>query len=140
VRNDAQLTAADDTNADNDTDTLIIPHAVCGNGVVDLNETCDDGNTVGGDGCAADCGVCVDGDSDGACASVDCDDSDNLEYPGQTWYKDADTDNYSDGSSQVQCARPSNHYVSSELIALSGDCNDNDAFINPTTVWYKDLD
>ncbi|MGH7893657.1 MAG: DUF7450 family protein [Candidatus Binatia bacterium] len=29
--------------------------AVCGDGAVDLGEACDDGNTVGGDCCAADC-------------------------------------------------------------------------------------
>src|SRR5262249_53776738 len=27
----------------------------CGDGIVDGGEVCDDGNTVGGDGCAADC-------------------------------------------------------------------------------------
>ena len=29
--------------------------AACGNGVLDLRETCDDGNTVGGDGCSSRC-------------------------------------------------------------------------------------
>ena len=29
--------------------------ARCGDGVVDTGETCDDGNTADGDGCAADC-------------------------------------------------------------------------------------
>lgn len=29
--------------------------ATCGNGTVDENETCDDGNTAGGDGCSATC-------------------------------------------------------------------------------------
>ena len=28
---------------------------VCGNGVIDPGEVCDDGNTIGGDGCSADC-------------------------------------------------------------------------------------
>jgi cysteine-rich repeat protein len=27
----------------------------CGDGILDGGEVCDDGNTVGGDGCAADC-------------------------------------------------------------------------------------
>lgn len=34
----------------------------CGNGTVDPGETCDDGNTVGGDGCPADCTLPVCGD------------------------------------------------------------------------------
>ena len=28
---------------------------LCGNGIVDTDESCDDGNEIGGDGCAADC-------------------------------------------------------------------------------------
>ena len=38
--------------------------SVCGNGVVDFNEECDDGNTDSGDGCSAECNwesVCGDG-------------------------------------------------------------------------------
>jgi len=31
------------------------PHARCGNGKVEEAETCDDGNTLAGDGCASDC-------------------------------------------------------------------------------------
>src|SRR5579862_2786316 len=36
----------------------------CGNGIVDPGELCDDGNTISGDGCAADCKsreICGDG-------------------------------------------------------------------------------
>jgi cysteine-rich repeat protein len=33
------------------------PSAVCGNGAVEAGETCDDGNTAGGDGCSAACQV-----------------------------------------------------------------------------------
>jgi cysteine-rich repeat protein len=29
--------------------------AVCGNGIIECTETCDDGNTEAGDGCSADC-------------------------------------------------------------------------------------
>ncbi len=32
-----------------------VSHSVCGDGVRDSDEACDDGNAVGGDGCAADC-------------------------------------------------------------------------------------
>jgi cysteine-rich repeat protein len=31
--------------------------SVCGNGIVELSETCDDGNTTGGDGCSSSCAV-----------------------------------------------------------------------------------
>lgn len=34
-----------------------IPASVCGNGTVDSNEECDDGNTVDGDGCSATCTI-----------------------------------------------------------------------------------
>src|SRR5690242_11043208 len=35
----------------------------CGNGVVDRNEACDDGNTMSGDGCEADCSFTCDNKS-----------------------------------------------------------------------------
>jgi hypothetical protein len=44
------------------------------------------------------------------------------------WYKDADGDGYTDGTTKVSCLKPSDEYVSS---ATSGDCNDNDPNINP---------
>jgi hypothetical protein len=84
---------------------------------------------------------CNDGDGDGfgnpgdvSCpngSQNDCDDNDNLEYPNQTWYEDVDGDGYSSGNTAVQCERPVNHYVSSELTATSGDCNDSNGAINP---------
>ncbi|MGK0362023.1 MAG: cysteine-rich repeat protein, partial [Bradymonadia bacterium] len=48
--------------------------AICGNGVVEGGEECDDGNVVDGDGCAADCTlnpICGDGNVD---AGEECDD------------------------------------------------------------------
>ena len=30
---------------------------ICGNGVVEANEECDDGNTVDGDGCSSTCNI-----------------------------------------------------------------------------------
>ncbi|MCE9572601.1 MAG: DUF4215 domain-containing protein [Deltaproteobacteria bacterium] len=42
----------------------VVNTAVCGNGVVELNEQCDDGNVVDGDGCTATCqvvGICGNG-------------------------------------------------------------------------------
>jgi hypothetical protein len=44
------------------------------------------------------------------------------------WYKDADGDGYTDGTTKVSCTKPSDEYVSS---ATAGDCNDNDPNINP---------
>jgi cysteine-rich repeat protein len=43
--------------------TAGIPTEVCGNGVVEGTEQCDDGNATGGDGCSADCDIeeCGDG-------------------------------------------------------------------------------
>jgi hypothetical protein len=76
----------------------------------------------------------------GVCGPVDCNDGNPLEHPGQTWYKDADNDGYSDGSTQTACARPSGYKISSELSDTSGDCDDNDISINPLTKWYQDND
>ena len=43
------------------------------------------------------------------------------------WYKDADGDGYTDGTTQVFCKQPTG-YVSQ---APTGDCNDNDPNMNP---------
>ncbi len=93
--------------------------------------------------------------------NTDCDDTDPLEKPGQTWYADLDGDNYSSGVTLTQCLRPMGYKVATELTATSGDCNDNDPAINPgatevcdgidnncnnstdegvTTTWYRDMD
>src|ERR1700689_5033658 len=41
---------------DGDAGTFQDAHtAVCGDGIIEGNEVCDDGNTVSGDGCSADC-------------------------------------------------------------------------------------
>jgi len=37
---------------------VVGPQQVCGNGIVEGLEQCDDGDTVGGDGCSATCQVC----------------------------------------------------------------------------------
>lgn len=85
----------------------------------------------------------------------DDDDSDQT-----TWYRDADFDRYSDGTTRKADSRPFEYYLAAELIALSGDCNDDDATIHPDAdeincdgidqncdgindclpVWYKDTD
>jgi hypothetical protein len=57
-----------------------------------------------------------------------------------TFYRDADDDGYSDGTTTTQCAKPTGYKLASELTATSGDCDDNNATINPATKWYKDAD
>lgn len=62
-------------DVDDDCDGRAQACPVCGNGVVELGEACDDGNTVGGDGCRADClgtEQCGDGLAD-LLAGEDCD-------------------------------------------------------------------
>ncbi|HYJ63819.1 MAG TPA: MopE-related protein, partial [Parafilimonas sp.] len=60
--------------------------------------------------------------------------------PATVWYKDADDDGYSDGTTQTQCERPSGYKLATELTATSRDCDDDNVAINPATVWYKDAD
>jgi cysteine-rich repeat protein len=55
-------TGADAVEHNCDPFTLATVLEPCGNGTVDPGEECDDGNTVGGDGCSA---TCSDEDSDG---------------------------------------------------------------------------
>ncbi|MEK7425998.1 MAG: MopE-related protein, partial [Actinomycetota bacterium] len=77
-------------------------------------------------------GAPLDADNDGYTSDVDCDDNDPLEHPNQTWYKDADNDLYSDGTTNTtSCTRPTGYKVVSELTATSGDCMDNDPLVNP---------
>jgi hypothetical protein len=78
-----------------------------------------------------DCDVDGDGYSSILCGGTDCNDNNINEHPGQTWYKDADGDLYSDGITLIQCPRPVNYKASSELVQTSGDCNDNNPSINP---------
>lgn len=60
----------------------------------------------------------------------DCNDGEGIEYPGQTWYKDADGDGHSDGSTNTEsCSRPQDYFVESELQSLFGDNDDTDPTI-----------
>jgi hypothetical protein len=70
----------------------------------------------------------------------DCNDSDPATYARTLWYKDADGDGFSDGTSALLCEQPQGYIRSSDALAASGDCSDEDAAINPATAWYKDVD
>ena len=48
-----------------------------------------------------------------------------------TWYKDADNDGYSDGSTALACAKPEGYKAAADLTAITGDCNDADATVHP---------
>ncbi len=62
---------------------------------------------------------------------TDCNDNDAAINPATVWYKDADDDGYSDGTTQTQCERPSGYKLATELTATSGDCDDTDANTYP---------
>jgi hypothetical protein len=83
----------------------------------------------------------ADNDGDGYLSNTDCDDNDPLEHPDQTWYLDADSDGYSDGSMNTSsCERPLGYKAAMELHDISGDCDDNDPVLNPQTLWHPDFD
>ena len=69
----------------------------------------------------------------------DCDDSDAEEFPGQTWFIDADGDGYG-ASSTTSCERPTNGFLSSELSGTTDDCDDTDADEFPGQTWFIDAD
>lgn len=51
------------------------------------------------------------------------------------WYKDNDSDGYSDGTFVLETARPDdNHYLKAELTAITGDCRDDDLSVNPDEI------
>ncbi len=57
-----------------------------------------------------------------------------------TWYKDADNDNYSDGTTLTACDRPTGYKLSTELTASSGDCDDNDNTKWQSALLFIDVD
>ena len=74
--------------SDNDGDNLYdgndpdcAPQAVCGNGILEEGEECDDGNTVNGDGCQADCMLPACGDNI-VDAGEQCDDGNTVNGDG----------------------------------------------------------
>ncbi|RJO60409.1 hypothetical protein C4544_05050 [candidate division WS5 bacterium] len=87
-------------------------------------------------------------------AGTDCNDNDFYEHLNQTWYKDSDTDNYSDGiTDQVSCTRLQGYKTYMELIAVPQDCyvpafktlcdcDDTNEFAYPGApeIWYNGVD
>jgi hypothetical protein len=70
----------------------------------------------------------------------DCNDFDVNEYPGQTWYIDADEDGYG-GLSETSCVRLENGFLLSELLGTgTDDCDDFDVNEYPGQTWYIDAD
>ena len=62
---------------------------------------------------------------------LDCNDSDPLQHPGQTWFKDADNDGFSDSTTWVGCLRPTGYKASIELTSSANDCDDSNPTVNP---------
>lgn len=58
--------------------------------------------------------------------NTDCVDSDPIQFPGQSRWKDIDNDGFGDGTSLNQCNQPVGYKISSDLTALNTDCDDTD--------------
>src|SRR5690606_18887394 len=72
--------------------------------------------------------------------NTDCDDTNDNEYPGQTWFVDADGDGYG-ASSVTACERPTNGFLLSELSGNGNDdCDDTDDNEHLGQTWYVDAD
>ena len=102
-----------------DTDNISYPGAqeICGDGI---DQNCNGSDTI----CSPND---IDNDSDGYTENQgDCDDSNVVLNPGTVWYKDSDSDGYSDGATKMQCLRPAGFKLPSELTSSSGDCRDSD--------------
>jgi cysteine-rich repeat protein len=48
-----------DDEGDDPNDGSGLPLQLCGNGILEIGETCDDGNRTDGDGCSASCQIAV---------------------------------------------------------------------------------
>ncbi|TAD84982.1 MAG: T9SS C-terminal target domain-containing protein [Bacteroidetes bacterium] len=81
----------------------------------------------------------------------DCDGSVDEGVTSTTWYKDADGDGFTDGTTTMACVRPVGYKMQSELRKCGGertlvapapctDCNDSDPNVNPNVKWYQDAD
>ncbi len=141
-----------DDNCDGNVDEGCAP--VCGNGIIEGGEECDDGDTVDGDGCSASCTVepgwscegqpssCTyeDADDDGYTSDVDCDDNDASVNPGATELCDGQdndcdggipaTETDSDGDGYVECSIDAGGWDGLPIFG-GDDCDDTDLEVNP---------
>ncbi|MDR4505557.1 MAG: FecR domain-containing protein [Candidatus Scalindua sp.] len=118
---------------------------VCGNGIVETGEECDDGNLTNGDGCSSSCQNegDIDNDGDGYTENEgDCSDSNASVYPGAVEVFDgADNDcdgavdeglTDADGDGYAVNNLPIDH--DDYAYTIGTDCNDADASINPGAI------
>jgi predicted ribosomally synthesized peptide with SipW-like signal peptide len=153
----AQPTTEVCNGKDDDCDGLVDEDgacAVCGNGILEGKEECDDGNQSNFDFCSNSCTKILDKDLDGY-AGNDCNDSNAAIHPGATeivgnsldedcsgWvacYRDLDNDTY--GSSIiVPNGYPATNGTATTLCSASNtdsmddtnnDCNDTNASVHP---------
>ena len=90
-------------------------------GYVSNNTDCDDSSAGIHPGATEICGDGIDQDCDGS----------DLTCETTVYYKDADADGYSDGTTQEESVQPDGYYEAGDLIATSGDCDDSNADVNP---------
>jgi len=57
-----------------------------------------------------------------------------------TFYKDADNDGYSDGTTSIGCTAPEGYKIDSTLKSMTIDCDDTDSSQFPGQKWYVDGD
>ncbi|MBT3219749.1 MAG: hypothetical protein HN348_11705, partial [Proteobacteria bacterium] len=90
----------------------------------------------------------ADGDGDGWLSIDDCDDTNNLEYPGRVWYRDCDNDSFFAAGGTVSCAEPSDPCGDGAPPAGGwavnapdkADCDDTNPQLFPDQPWYSDCD
>lgn len=79
---------------------------------------------------------CTDADSDGACATDDCDDSDGSVQTEQNYYVDGDGDGYGAGSAVPICSAS----APSGYSTIDTDCDDGDASVHGENPFAVDSD
>ena len=90
-------------------------------GYVADNTDCDDSSAGIHPGATEICGDDIDQNCDGS----------DLTCETTVYFKDADQDGYSDGTTLEDSVQPDGYYEADDLIATSGDCDDSNAAVNP---------